>query len=161
MYLKNNEDEVVECTYFLVKKTKLLTHKFIGGKWLKQAKAEADATVDPEELEKDYKSRFTLELELDYEGVTLQELVQCCTSTTTFNKQFYNNNIKKWSKEEAEEKCKETLRIKVREDIIDAASSKTRLTFRERTLRHIEKAKKQGKSKEQIKAELETLMELL
>lgn len=136
------------------------TSKFIGGKYLRKYVEDngLNTDADVKEAKDMFKDKYTLNIIFDYEGVSGKELLLCSASTTTFNKQLYNNVISNWSKEEAESYCKQPYEVSVKSDIIDAVRKREKLSFSEHVKRLASKELKKGKSKEEVKATIESFL---
>ena len=96
----------------------------------------------------------TLRVEFDFANVTDSEILTFLTSTTSAMKMFQNNVTKHWTEGEILEKCKAGVyKLSVRK-LLDDRKSKE-LTEDERQRRFLAGELKSGKTKDQIKAELE------
>ena len=99
----------------------------------------------------------TLRVEFDFDKVTDEEIVNFLTSTTSAMKMFQNNVLKHWDEKAIVENCaKGVYRLKVR-DLLDNREAK-QITDDEKRRRFLKKEIEKGKSKEEIKKELEAIL---
>ena len=113
---------------------------------------------DKNELTEDIVKAHKISGTFDFTGVTQSELVQLFLCSTTSTLKMYQNNILKGMKEkEILELAKTPQDVKVRE-MLDGRSSKI-LTDDEYRARYIAKQKKAGKTPEQIKADLQLMID--
>jgi len=93
----------------------------------------------------------------DFTGVTQDEIVNLfLCSTTSVLKMYQNNVLKGMTDSEILELAKKSVNVSVRE-LLDGRSSKI-LTDEEKRKRFISSQLKSGKTKEQIKSELEAML---
>ena len=56
-----------------------------------------------------------INIEFDFTGVTVNEMLKMSVSTTSFLKQYQNNVLKHWDKEKVKEKAKDVVKVSVRQ----------------------------------------------
>ena len=135
----------------------LPARKYLGSKWESAYLADNDITADEDvkQIHKDFLDRYTVEVQFDFSGVSVQEMADQLVSTTSFSKMLYNNELKHWTQEEAEEKCKVPFECKIR-SMMDTRKSRA-LSPEEAAKRAFKKMRDKGMTKEQILEMLEDL----
>ena len=134
---------------------------FLGSSFLKDYLAENGITTDADKKEaaKDFKSKYTLTIKFDFEGVTDDEMKSQLVSTTTFGKMLYNNAIKNWTQEDCKAACEEPIEVSVR-DMLDGRKTRS-LTEEQKADRDrkktVERAKNDVDYRKKLLAELEAL----
>ena len=132
-------------------------HKYLGSKFAEAHLAENGITKDSEveAIKADFSKRFTLNVECDFSGVTVLELVNREVSTTTTAKMLYNNVLKDWTEEQAEKACKTVYKVSVR-NLYDERKSSA-ISEEEKNRRQLKKMKEKGLSREEMLAQVEEL----
>ena len=101
--------------------------------------------------------KHTLTVEFDFAKVTDAEIASFLTSTTSVMKMFQNNVTKHWEEKTILETCAKGIYKQSVRDLLDNRTTRI-LTDEERRRRFIQNERKQGKTKEQIKKELESML---
>lgn len=136
---------------------KLTKTKYLGSKFEADYLAENKITTDADKkrVHEDFKKRFTVTIEFDFTGISFLEAANQLVSTTSFSKMLYNNELKGWNMETAEERCKDVYYCKLRELLDDR---KTRaISEEEKTERFLTKQKKAGKTKAEMLADIDRI----
>jgi len=124
---------------------------FLGMKYTEDlSKNEAEKKEQMEALKKDY----TLTVDFDFTGFTVEEAADMLSSTTSAMKMLQNNELKHWTEEEALKHCfqskTEPYPCSLRY-MLDNRQTRS-ISDEEKARRSIKKMMDQGKTKEQILA---------
>ena len=126
---------------------------YLGGKYEKFERDSNGIILDtPENAE--LKKRFSLTIEFDFTGLTVEEVVNQMVSTTSYSKMLQNNELKNWTAEQAETNCKTVYKCKVR-SLLDNRQSKTS-TPEQKRLKAVKTLMDSGLSKADILAMIES-----
>ena len=134
---------------------------FLGSSFLKDYLAENGITTDADKKEaaEEFKSKYTLTVKFDFEGVSDDEMKSQLVSTTTFGKMLYNNAIKNWTQEDCKAACLEPIEVSVRE-MLDTRKTRS-LTDEQKDERDrrktVERAKKDVDYRKKLLAELSAM----
>lgn len=102
----------------------------------------------------------TLRVEFDFANVTDDEILDFLTSTTSALKMFQNNVLKHWNEAQILAECKKGVyKLSVRK-MLDERESKT-MSDEEKRLRLFKKELEKGKTKDQLRKEIEEMFKNL
>jgi len=125
---------------------------FLG---LKYSDALPKDDVEKEAVMKDLRSKYTLTVDFDFSGLTVDEAANALASTTSFMKMLQNNELKHWEEPEALVKCSEPYACSIRE-MLDNRQTRS-ISDEEKTRRSIKKMIEKGKTKDEIKALIDSM----
>lgn len=139
-------------------KTVVRTSKDLSDKFVKRYIDKNGMPTDTElkEIKADYKKRFTIYIVMDFEGVTVKELIIQGSTTTSFTKMLYNNVLKELTEKELEKICAEgEYGVRIR-DLLD--NRKTKVSDPDKDLRKVaRKYKEKGLTREEINKKMEEM----